>query len=64
MKHKKISVITIVKNGMPFIKSTVKSFNLQNYSNKELELSSLSFLNVVSKDFIEKYTSLNKAPSI
>ena len=36
MKDKKISVITIVKNGMPFIKSTVKSFNLQNYSNKEL----------------------------
>ena len=32
----KISVVTIVKNGLPFIKSAIKSFNLQNYPNKEL----------------------------
>ncbi len=29
------------------------------YSNKELDLSSLSFLNVVSKDFIEKYKNFS-----
>ena len=32
---KKISVITVVKNGMPFIKNCIKSFKSQNYLNKE-----------------------------
>ena len=33
---KKISIITVVKNGMPFLRSSIKSFELQNYNNKEL----------------------------
>jgi GT2 family glycosyltransferase len=32
----KISIITVVKNGMPFLKNTIKSFELQKYKNKEL----------------------------
>jgi glycosyltransferase involved in cell wall biosynthesis len=32
----KISVITVVKNGMPFLKTAIKSFELQNYNKKEL----------------------------
>ena len=47
---KKISVITIVKNGIPYIKSAIKSFNLQNYSNKELVIIYSS-----SKDGTEEY---------
>ena len=34
-EHLKISIITVVKNGMPFLIDTLKSFNLQKYSNKE-----------------------------
>ena len=34
--NKKISIITVVKNGMPYIKSAIKSFELQDYQNKEL----------------------------
>ncbi len=32
----KISIITAVKNGMPYLKDSVKSFELQDYKNKEL----------------------------
>jgi len=32
----KISVITVVKNGIPFLKDAIKSFELQKYRNKEL----------------------------
>jgi glycosyltransferase involved in cell wall biosynthesis len=32
----KISVITVVKNGMPFLKDSINSFNKQNYKDKEL----------------------------
>jgi len=32
----KISIITVVKNGMPYLKDAVKSFELQDYKNKEL----------------------------
>ena len=32
----KISVITVVKNGIPFLKDAIKSFELQEYQNKEL----------------------------
>ena len=32
----KISIITVVKNGMPFIKDAIKSFELQKFNNKEL----------------------------
>ena len=36
MNNKKISIITVVKNGMPYIKSAIKSFELQDYQDKEL----------------------------
>ena len=36
MNNKKISVITVVKNGMPYLKNAIKSFKLQDYINKEL----------------------------
>tara|TARA_B100000886_G_scaffold295080_1_gene221764 strand:+ start:19869 stop:20663 length:795 start_codon:yes stop_codon:yes gene_type:complete len=36
MNNKKISIITVVKNGMPYIKSSIKSFELQDYKDKEL----------------------------
>ena len=32
----KISIITVVKNGMPFLRDAIKSFELQKYQNKEL----------------------------
>ena len=32
----KISIVTVVKNGMPFLKDAIKSFELQKYKNKEL----------------------------
>ena len=32
----KITVITVVKNGMPYIEDSINSFNSQNYKNKEL----------------------------
>ena len=31
----KISIITVVKNGMPFLKNAINSFELQDYQNKE-----------------------------
>jgi glycosyltransferase len=31
----KISIITVVKNGMPYLEDCLKSFQLQNYPNKE-----------------------------
>ena len=35
MKFPKISIITVVKNGMPYLQSCIKSFDLQKYPNKE-----------------------------
>ena len=35
MKNPKISIITVVKNGMPYLIDSLKSFQLQNYPNKE-----------------------------
>lgn len=35
MKSQKISIITVVKNGMPYLSDCLKSFQLQDYSNKE-----------------------------
>ena len=36
MNEEKISIITVVKNGMPYLKTSIKSFQMQNYNNKEL----------------------------
>jgi glycosyltransferase len=35
MSSLKISIVTVVKNGMPYLIDCLKSFQLQNYSNKE-----------------------------
>ena len=35
MNTPKISIITVVKNGMPYLIDCLNSFQLQNYSNKE-----------------------------
>lgn len=35
-KNPKISIITLVKNGMPYIQDCILSFELQKYKNKEL----------------------------
>ena len=35
MTDLKISIITVVKNGMPFLKDAIKSFDTQSYQNKE-----------------------------
>jgi glycosyltransferase len=35
MKNPKISIITVVKNGMPYLSDCLKSFQLQDYLNKE-----------------------------
>mgnify|MGYP001197890989 CR=1 FL=1 len=55
----KISIITIVKNGLPHIKSSIKSFNLQNYPNKELII-----VYGDSKDGTEKYLESIKQNNI
>ena len=46
----KISVITVVKNGMPYLKDSIKSFDLQKYKKKELII-----IYSKSKDSTEKY---------
>lgn len=35
-KKIKVSIVTIVKDGMPFLEDSLKSFHLQKYQNKEL----------------------------
>jgi glycosyltransferase len=35
MKNPKISIITVVKNGMPYLSDCLRSFQLQDYLNKE-----------------------------
>jgi glycosyltransferase len=47
----KISIITVVRNGIPFIKDSINSFLLQKYSNKELIII-LAKSNDGTEDFI------------
>ena len=47
---KKISIITVVKNGMPYLADAIKSFYMQNYNNKELII-----IYSKSNDDTEKY---------
>ena len=58
-KEPKVSIITIVKNGLPYINDSLKSFELQNYQNKELIVvytnsEDLTFEALKSKKFIKK----------
>ena len=50
---KKISIITVVKNGMPLLKEAIKSFDNQEYENKEHIIVYSS-----SSDDTEKYLNL------
>ena len=36
IQESKITVITVVKNGMPYIEDSINSFHSQIYKNKEL----------------------------
>ena len=36
VQKSKITIITVVKNGMPYIEDSINSFHSQNYKNKEL----------------------------
>ena len=35
-QNPKVSIITVVKNGMPYLKESIKSYKIQDYKNKEL----------------------------
>ena len=70
--NNKISIITVVKNGMPYIKSAIKSFELQDYQDKELIII-YSKSNDGTEEFLNKFypnisycdqKSLNKFGSI
>ena len=54
MNNKKISIITVVKNGMPYIKSAIKSFELQDYQDKELIII-YSKSNDGTEEFLNKF---------
>ena len=36
IQNPKITVVTVVKNGMPYIEDSINSFNIQTYNYKEL----------------------------
>jgi glycosyltransferase involved in cell wall biosynthesis len=60
MPNFKISIITVVKNGMPFLKEAIESFDLQTYPNKEQII-----VYSKSEDETEKYlNSLNNSKII
>lgn len=50
----KISVITVVRNGIPFIKDAINSFLLQKYPNKELIIV-LGKSNDGTDDYVKRY---------
>ena len=58
-KKIKVSIVTIVKDGMPFLEDSLESFKLQNYQNKELivvysKSEDMTFHLLKSKKFIKK----------
>ena len=58
-KNIKVSILTIVKDGMPFLEDSLESFKLQNYQNKELivvysKSEDMTFNLLKSKKFIKK----------
>lgn len=68
-KEPKISIVTIVKNGLPYINDSLKSFELQSYHNKELivvytKSDDLTFDVLKSKKFIKKIIIDNKSNNI
>jgi glycosyltransferase len=71
-KNIKVSIITVVKNGLPFLDDCINSFKLQDYNNKELIVvfsksndSTLSYLKEKKIRFFEEnkfgiYRAINK----
>jgi glycosyltransferase len=57
IKNIKVSIVTVVKNGMPFLEDCIKSFQLQDYKNKELIV-------VYSHSEDQTYTFLKKQKCI
>lgn len=57
IKNIKVSIVTVVKNGMPFLEDCIKSFQLQDYKNKELIV-------VYSHSKDQTYTFLKKQKCI
>jgi glycosyltransferase involved in cell wall biosynthesis len=54
----KISIITVVKNGMPYLEDCLKSFQLQNYPNKE-QVVICSKSEDFTIDYLKKYKKKN-----
>jgi glycosyltransferase involved in cell wall biosynthesis len=55
----KISIVTVVKNGMPFLRDAIKSFELQKYINKELIIV-YTKSNDGTKEFLDKISNNKK----
>ena len=62
MKKIKLSIIMVVKNGLPFIKNAINSYNKQKYNNKELIIvcspssdKTESYLSNLKKNYKNKY---------
>ena len=67
IQNSKITIITVVKNGMPYIEDSINSFHSQKYKNKELIVvysksidGTEEFLNK-NKNKIDKLISDNKS---
>ena len=59
-KNIKVSILTIVKDGMPFLEDSLESFKLQNYQNKELivvysKSEDMTFHLLKSKNLLKKF---------
>ena len=72
MKNFKISIITVVKNGMPYLKDAINSFNNQTYKNVEqiivysnsIDQTEKYLLNLKNKKIIKDENSINKFGSL
>ena len=62
MSSLKISIITVVKNGMPYLIDCLKSFQLQNYSNKEHIIIYSDSTDGTEEFFLTKKAPLKKVP--
>ena len=56
---KKISIITVVKNGMPYLKNAIESFDKQEYLNKE-HVIVFSKSNDGTEQYLETQKSINR----
>ena len=56
---KRISIITVVKNGMPYLKNAIESFDKQEYLNKE-HVIVFSKSNDGTEQYLETQKSINR----